>query len=176
MDTDGPYRNGSGGDHMRMAAVGKHDMSVLRTHMRLEFLGPHAMGLLGTKYNAICRDYIRLSILWTTCHGNSEDHTFGNSGVHIPWQFWGKLSMALFRPTCDGSCGDHKRMADFWETRAISILWTTRDVIAGEHTRWKFLGQYGVPFLGTMSYTGVKLKSLPSGVRIMNCHTFSCRA
>jgi hypothetical protein len=137
----------------------------------------------------------------STCDGNSWDHMqwqfwdpnmMPSVGIIYGFQFFGPHAMAILGSTFHGSSGENIRrqylnphaMAvvgttngwQFWRTRAISILWSTRDVIAREHIQWKFLGQYGVSFLGTTSYTGVKLKSLPSGVRILNCHTFSYRA
>ena len=50
----------------------------------------------------------------------------------------------------------------FWGTRAISILWTTRDIIAGDHNRWKFWGSHAVSVLGATPFTDVKLMSPPS--------------
>ena len=42
--------------------------------------------------------------------------------------------------------------------------------------RCQFWGTHALSVLGTMSYTVIKLKSPPSGVRILNCHTFVYRA
>jgi len=132
-------------------------MSILRTYMRWQFLGPHAMAVLGPKSDAICRDHIRLPVIWNTCHGNSGDHMYGNSGdhmygnsgYHMPWQFWAKHALAVFEPTCDDSCGHYIRMAVLgntyilnsgdhtrcycWRIHTLEVLGTIWDISSGDH-------------------------------------------
>jgi len=144
-------------------------MAVLRTHMRLQYLGPHTMAVLGPKCDAICRDHIRLSVLGphvmairgTICHCSFGDHMYdilgttchGSSGENMKWHYLDQHT--------DGSSGEHV------QSQIIS-----RDIIAGKNQRCILWGQQAMSVLGTTSYTGVKLKSPPSGVRILNCHTF----
>jgi len=166
---------------MRMAVVGSHDMAVLRNHMQWQFLGPHAMAVLGPICNAICRHHIRLSVLGTTCNGNYVDHIWQFLGPQV-WQFWGPYSMTVLGKLYDGSIWTHMRW-QLWGPHTdgnsgvhVQSQIISRDIIAGKHKRCILWGQQAMSVLGTTSYTGVKLKSLPSGVRILNCHTFSYRA
>jgi len=147
-----------------MAVVGPHAMAVLRTHMQWQFLRPHAMVVQEQKCYALRRDHIRLSVLRTTCKGT----IYG-------CQFLGPHAITLLGPTCEGSCWDHIRM---------EVLENTCNLISGDN-RWyycwgtrrcQFWWLHAISVLGTTSYTGVNLKSPPSGVRILNCHAFSYRA
>jgi len=79
MDTDGPHRNGSAGDHMTCQFCGPTSDDNSWDHMRWLFwdlnvmqfvgitygcqsFGPHVMAILGTT----C-----MAILGTTCHDSS---------------------------------------------------------------------------------------------------------
>ena len=167
MDTDGPHTDGSCwttlvgrcGDHMRMADVGTTYLRQLWDHVPWQFCGP-------------------------TCNGNSWEHMrwqFRNTNA-MPFvgtingcQFLGPQTITLLGPTCEGSCGDHIRM---------EVLENTCNLISGDNRRYycwgtrryQFCGLHAISVLGTTSYTGVNLKSPSSGVRILNCHTFSYKA
>jgi len=154
MDSHGPHTDGICGttwgwqfwDHMPCQFCGPTRDDNSWDHMLWQFWDPNVMLYVGTLYR--CQgDFIRLSVLRTTYHGNSGDHMYGNSGEnmrgisldHIPWQVLGKYTMAVFGPTYDGSCEYHILMA---------VLGNTCNHSSGDHRRYYFLenthdGNYG---------------------------------
>jgi hypothetical protein len=108
----------------------------------------------------------------TTCHGSSgENMRCQYLEPHAIAVFTDHIKVAVSGNMCNLNSGDHTRCF-CWGTHMMEVLGKTWDVISGGHIQWKFWGQCAMLFLETTSYTGVKLKSPPSGVRILNCHMF----